>query len=166
MSTQPSAISGQSELWPLLVDEMIDQASSMEVDVAKRIIEAYFAGNHKLERKQMSNLVAIAGETGSVPIVEDFVRYQMGRDTNRRTWNAGHPKSLGNSILDHLKELKNSATALLERARKRAPELAPSPADEKEKNRVWSLLTCRFVAYLEHAFVYYKNEKGLAGGEQ
>jgi hypothetical protein len=166
MKNEPSVSSVHPELWALLVEEMIDEASAQEVEAARKIMESYFAGQPRLERKQMSNLVAVAGETVTVPIVEDFVRYQMGRDTGCQTWNAGSPKSLGKSILDHLKELKTRATALVERARKRSPDKLPAGADESEINRVWCMLCRRFVAYLEHSFLYYKSEKGQRGGER
>ena len=166
MSTQAAAQSTQSALWALLIDELIDEASSAEVETARKIMETYFGSDHRLERKQMSNLVAVAGETGSVPIVEDFVRYQMGRDERRQTWRAGHPKSLGDMILDHLHELKNVSAAVVDRAKKRAPGLALPNSDEEVRAQVWSLITRRFTAYLEHSYLYHKQTKGARGGSQ
>jgi hypothetical protein len=164
MNQPANSQTSRKALWGLLLDELIDEASGAEVETAKKIMEAFYKGSHRLERKQISNLVAVAGETNSVPIVEDFVRYQMGRDERRQTWRAGQPKALGDAVLEHLEELKVRSKQLVERAARDHLETAPSEGLETAQAKVWAMLTRRFTAYLEHSFTYFKESRRGRGG--
>ncbi len=52
---------------------------------------------------QLRNLIAVAMETESPAVVVNFIKYQIGRDSPRRSWaSARGEKSLGESLIDDL----------------------------------------------------------------
>ena len=155
-------VAAQQALWALLIDDWIDKLMAKEVDIAKQMMSKYLESKPKMERKQLSNLVAVAAETNAVPVVEDWVRYQMGRDDRTpRNWRAGNP-AFGDAVLKHLSELKTEAQRLVSEAKQVKGMNAPKD-ENAEVDRVWILLTRRFSALLEHSFVYHK---GAGGGGQ
>lgn len=150
-------------LWQSLVDDLMDKRQENIVKSAWNIIRAFFAPYHKpdeqdrpkLERKQLANLVAVAGETRTVAVIADFVRYQMGRDDKAKTWRAqitldGKTTRLGEAVLQQVEDqLKADAAGIVNEAKK---HLTPASAGD-EVSFVWWMLVRRFAAYLEHAFV-------------
>jgi hypothetical protein len=152
---------GHAALWRLVLDDLIDREMNEVVETARSLMENYFKGKHRLERKQLSNLVGVTGETRSVAVIADFVRYQMGRDERRQSWRTGQPP-FGEAVLEQIERLKERAEALVNQAV--AQDLAPSDRTA-EIDRVWWTLVRRFAAYLEHSFVYYDKVK-QKGGER
>lgn len=151
----------QQALWTLLIDDWIDKLMAREVETAKQLMSQYLESKPRMERKQLSNLGAVAAETNAVPVVEDWVRYQMGRDDRARSWRAGNPV-FGDAVLKHLGELKTEAKRLVEEA-KQVKGVSTPTSESAEVDRVWILLTRRFAALLEHSYVYYK---GTGSGGQ
>jgi hypothetical protein len=149
----------QMALWQLIVDDLVDREMNQIVEAARSLMENYAQHKHRLERKQLSNLVGVTGETRSVAVVADFVRYQMGRDERRQNWRSGTPP-LGEAILEQIDRLKAQAEQLVNKASQDITP--PDPAAEVE--RVWLTLVRRFAAYLEHSFLYY--EKMQKGGDR
>lgn len=142
----------QAALWQLVLDDLIDREMNRVVEAARSLMETYLQEKRRMERKQLSNLVGVTGETRSVAVIADFVRYQMGRDGHEQSWRAGEPP-FGEAVLKHIDELKKRAGQLVRQAK--AKGVAPSD-EAAEIDRVWWLLVRRFAAYLEHSFIYYK----------
>jgi hypothetical protein len=151
---------GDIALWQLVLDNLIDREMNKVVETARSLMENYFKGKHRLERKQLSNLVGVTGETRSVAVVADFVRYQMGRDERRQSWRAGQPP-FGGAVLEQINNLKAQAERLVNQATGQG--ITP-PNRETEIDRVWWTLVRRFAAYLEHSFVYYDKTRQRGGG--
>lgn len=156
---------GKEALWRLLVDDGVDQEAGKLVDTAERLITGLFGGQHKMQRKQFSNLLAATIETRSVPVIEDFVRYQMGRDDKGNSWRAGKPR-FGEALLEETGKLERTADRLVGSAKARGGKELHPANEETEKQRIWWLLTTRLAGFLEHRFVYeatcrgYKEERG------
>jgi len=162
MTTQTQAqIAGRAALWRLVLDDLVDREMNQVVEMARSLMENYFKNKHRLERKQLSNLVGVTGETRSVAVVTDFVRYQMGRDERRQNWRAGQPP-FGQAILEQIDNLKARAERLVNQAT--GQNLTP-PDRTVEVDRVWWTLVRRFAAYLEHSFVYYDKAQQKGGGQ-
>ena len=175
MSTQTAQRQAEAAqaLWRLVADDLMDRRQDNIVRNASDIVRAYFRPYNenltgpepKLERKQLTNLESIAGETHSIALIADFVRYQMGRDTKDRevdrTWRArlnltGQQVRFGDAILKQLEEeLREEAGSIVRAAQKE--DLKPANESD-EKVFIWWLLARRFVSYLEHAFVCEETE--------
>ncbi len=161
MSTQ--AKPSQQDLWRLVADDVMDRRQDKVVQSAWNIIRAYFARSDepKLERKQLANLEDTAGETRSIALIADWVRYQMGRDTAQRTWRAeltleNKPVRFGDAVLNQIeKELKDEAESIMNQVRNQ--ELKPDDEAEERVLIQW-LLVRQFASYLEHAFVSQETE--------
>jgi hypothetical protein len=55
-------------------------------------------------QSQMRNLIAVALSTESPAVVCNFIRYQMGRDKNKRSWASGDARRLGDLFLDQIEK--------------------------------------------------------------
>lgn len=149
----------KAALWQLLVDDGVDRAAGSLVETAGQLITSLFGIEHKMQRKQFSNLLAVTIETHSVPVIEDFVRYQMGRDSKGNSWRAGDP-GFGEALLKKIEQLEQTAARLVDNAKARGGrELYPAN-EEAEKAQVWWLLTARLAGFLEHRFVYEATRRG------
>ena len=66
---------------------------------------------------------------------------------------------LGDAVLKYLDELKKTAERLVRRTAEQG--LAVPGTEAQQANLTWAILTRRFAAYLEHAFVYHnRRQKG------
>jgi hypothetical protein len=156
MSTPTAQAAEASQaLWRLVVDELVDRASGNEATAAKDLMHVYFKGKDTkdiVERKQISNLSNVVAETRSMPVVIDFVRYQMGRQNTGPRWRArAGDISFGDAVIAHIEELKEGAQAIVNEAK--AQKLA-CPNEAREVQAVWRQLVRRYCTYLEHSFVY------------
>ena len=142
-----------SSLWPLVADDAVDRAMNSLIPKAKSLIGDLFRYPHRMERSQLTNLVAVSLETNSVAVVLDYVRYQMGRDSKAKTWRVGRP-SFGSQLLEQLEELRRMAGGLIEEAIRQYGIEPPDHTAEEE--RLWMLLVRRFVGALHRNFVYHE----------
>jgi len=151
-TNQTNEASRKHTLWPLVADDIVDQAMNSLIPQAKSLIEDLFRYPHRMERSQLTNLVAVSLETNSVAVVLDYVRYQMGRDSKAETWRKGHP-SFGSQLLEQLEGLRQRAGGLIDDAVRQYKIEPPDRAAEEE--HLWMVLVRRFVGALHRNFVYY-----------
>ncbi|RQW79961.1 MAG: hypothetical protein EHM14_06725 [Methanothrix sp.] len=151
-----SEISPQHSLWPLVADDAVDKAMDILIPQAEKLIEDLFRYPHQMERHQITNLVSVSLETNSVPLVLDYIRYQIGRDNRNTSWRIGQP-SFGTKLLEQFEGLRQRAGGLMEKAIK---EYGIEPQNKNdEEARIWMQLVRHFVGSLHHNFVYYETEK-------
>jgi hypothetical protein len=99
--------------------------------------------NSKLERSQFDNVLAVATESGSVEVVKNFIRYQIGRKDGEG-WRHG---SFGLGVVEDIDKL------LLPQAK----ELAQTT--QVAKDVVWMDLLRLYVGYMRRHWVFRRWEK-------
>jgi len=157
--TQTTDPARQQAFWPLVADDMVDQAMNQLIPQADELIKKglFSCSHHGMERHQFTNLVTTALETNSAAVVLDYVRYQIGRDSKGNTWRVGKP-GFGVQLLEQLERLKSTADGLIVQAIR---EYGIEPPDQTNaENKLWIQLVRRFVGSLHHHFVYYKVKEG------
>jgi len=151
-TNQTNEASRRQSLWPLVADDTVDRVMNRLIPQAEGLIKNLFRYPHRMERSQLTNLVAVSLETNSVAVVLDYVRYQMGRDSKAETWRKGQP-SFGSQLLQQLEDLRQTAGGLIEDAVRQYGIKPPDRAAEEE--RLWMVLVRRFVGAVHRSFVYY-----------
>jgi len=140
----------------LRINREIDGSMNELLVEMQRFVDNTRIWESRMEVHQMTNLVAVASETGSVEVVKNFIRYQIGRDTRNENWRwrVGSVKNFGEQLVDKLDELREMAEGIV------AGASNPS-ADEQDVDRIWMTL-CR--AYLGHLSRYFYYKKKTAEG--
>lgn len=87
---------------PLL--QQIEQSLDNIVELAEKCITETRAAASDLEESQLRNLQNLAAATDSVPVLENFIGYQMGRGKI--------PADVGRRILADIQELSRRAEEL------------------------------------------------------
>lgn len=97
----------------LLIRAKIDEIEDELVKRAEQVVERFRPDiTEKLEVKQLRNVEAVAAETESLAVVDNFIKYQIGRaDKPDKGWRWGEQqgKGFGEAVRDDLKELKKRA---------------------------------------------------------
>ncbi len=142
----------------LRINREIDGSMNELLVEMQRFVDNTRIWESRMEVHQMTNLVAVSGETGSVEVVKNFIRYQIGRDARNDNWRwrVGGVKNFGEQLVDRLDELQDMAQGAVAGA-------SNPTADERDVDRVWMTL-CR--AYLGHLsrYFYYKKRTAEGGG--
>ncbi|MCP4425756.1 MAG: hypothetical protein GY803_14775 [Chloroflexi bacterium] len=105
-----------------------------------------------MDVSQTQNLLSVAQDTGSVEVVKNYIRYQIGRDGNSRSWRKGAP-GFGEELIREIDRLREVAEGVVP---------ADSPDRERVVDQTWMKLTRRYLGYL-HRYFYY-NKKRSQGG--
>jgi hypothetical protein len=104
-----------------------------------------------LSPHQFMQLVTVARESASVPVVVNYLRYQIGRAGGENVgWRW---RNVGGQVVKLLeKQIREQAHNAAQRAaeRVRGPGVG---ASEEELRRAWIQLACRFLAILRRRFV-------------
>ena len=80
------------------------------IQEAHGLIDETKVWNTKLEKAQFRNLLDLASSSGSFKVLENFILYQMGRDTKGESWSkASNGKAFGDLLIDKLKGLEEKA---------------------------------------------------------
>lgn len=66
----------------LLIRQLLDEMDSEVVKRAEAVIDSTPGITKELEDKQVRNVMAVAEETQSVAVVDNFIKYQIGRSYN------------------------------------------------------------------------------------
>ena len=160
MSTEQSRQADQA-LWNMVVADLIDQRQDEIVKRAWDLMKDYQPAGKRpgLERHQFTNLETLAGETRSIEVIKDFVRYQMGRDARKNTWRLPiKGGAFGDRVIQDIDGMERTAESIVGSAKKMGVQ---ADAENQEKVNIWWLLVRRYFSYLEHAFLH---EKALEKG--
>lgn len=104
-------------------------------------------GDEIMQENQLRNVIAVAGETKSVAVVENFVRYQIGRHDEWRH------KDFGENLLNDLAELRNTGNTL-------AKELKEEDVNDIGEEELTIRLVRRYLGYLARYFKYAQLKEG------
>ncbi len=124
------------------------------VENSQNLIDATQVSNSKLEKTQFRNLLDLASSSGSFKVIENFILYQMGRDTKRESWSkSSDGKAFGDLLIDKLKGLEEKAKEIANKT--------------KEDTKAIHLELIRlYLGFANRYFTFKKrDEKKAAGGE-
>lgn len=143
----------------LRINREIDGSMNELLVEMQRFVDNTRIWESRMEEHQMTNLVGVAGQTGSVEVVKNFVRYQIGRDTRNENWRwrVGSVKNFGEQVVDKLDELRGMAEGIVAGA-------SNPTAGERDVDRVWMSLCRVYLGHLSRYF-YYKKKTAEGGGQ-
>ena len=135
----------------LRINRAIDNAMNELLTGMQKFIDETHIWESRMEEHQMNNVVAVAQETGSVEVVKNYVRYQVGRDARNENWRwrVGSTKNFGEQLVDKLDELRDLATGIVADAGDRS-------APARDVDPVWIRLTRVYVGHLNRYFSFRK----------
>jgi len=93
----------------LLIRAKIDEIEDELVRRAEQVVQKCRGITGKLEDKQLRNVEAVAAETESVAVVDNFIKYQIGRAKEGEGWRFGPDQGFGEAVRQDLEWLKEQA---------------------------------------------------------
>lgn len=151
----------QEMRYRLEIRQGADQQMNALVVKARELIDGLlvrekYPGQWNMGPTQMSNLLNVCCETGSVEVVIGYVQYQIGRDKGRK----GRPESwawqgFGEQLIEELQARRPEARALVSNAVRKTGHTA----GDTEENHVWMLLVRQYVGHLRRYFTYKRPKK-------
>lgn len=138
----------------LIIRWKIDRVEDDVVRRAERAIGEPATIATQLEEKQLRNVSAVAAQTETLAVVENFIRYQIGRAKRGQGWRAGPDDGFGQRLLSDLAWVRKQARGL-------ADTEVPTNALEIRLARL-------YLGYLTRHFKYvnYVNSLASAPGGQ
>jgi hypothetical protein len=138
----------------MLVRKYIEGAMNGLVRRVRKLVDDTNISATQMEKHQISNLLGVALDTGSVEVVINFIQYQVGRDARGTNWRA---KGFGNKLVRELKDLQNTARAI---AGKVQSDLEQSQSPRKEEiDGIWIELVRRYLGQMNRYFYYRKEAR-------
>lgn len=129
----------------LLIRQMLDEMDTAVVQRAEAAVDNPHI-TKKLEDKQIRNVMAVAGETQSVAVVDNFIKYQIGRNKENEGWRFGEKQGFGEAVRADL-------TWLQETAKRQA-------GGEVKAEDLAIRLVRRYLGYLNRHFKYVQVRQG------
>ena len=98
----------------LLIRQRIDRIEDELVQRAQVVVDAdpTITGRGGLEDKQLRNVSAVAAETESLAVVDNFIQYQIGRARPGQGWLAGPDGGFGERLRADLEWIREQARRL------------------------------------------------------
>jgi len=127
----------------LALKRAIDQRLNELVRRATALIaETTIANTDDMKLSQFGNVLAVATETGSVEVVKNFIRYQIGRKEGKGWQHGGFGQRLVDDIDGWLAEQAKAIEA-------------EHPAGDLQKDTVWMELVRLYIGYLRRDWVFH-----------
>jgi len=83
----------------LLIRQILDDLDQATVQRAEAVVDNVpgITDEHQggLEDKQIRNVIAVADDTQSVAVVDNFIKYQIGRSDPNKKWRYGEQRGKG-----------------------------------------------------------------------
>ena len=132
----------------LLIRQALDELDQQTVQRAEAVVDNTPGIAARLEDKQIRNIIAIADDTHSVAVVDNFIKYQIWRNKPTNDWRFGEQKGqgFGETVRADLLWLQSLAA---QRAR-----------DEVKAEDLAIRLVRRYLGYLVRYFKYAKMQQG------
>lgn len=126
----------------LLIRQMLDELDQQTVQRAEAVVDNTPSITTKLEDKQIRNIIAVADDTHSVAVVDNFIKYQIGRNKPAEGWRFGEQKGqgFGETVRADLQWLQSMA--------------AQRAHDEMKAEDLAIRLVRRYLGYLVRYFKY------------
>jgi hypothetical protein len=122
------------------------------IEKAHKFIDETKIWNSDLDKTQFRNLLDLASSVESFKVIENFIFYQMGRDTKSKSWSSiSNRKAFGELLIEELKSLE-----------KVAEEIANQTKEEVKT--IYIELVKLYIGYANRYFTFKKEEKKKAEG--
>ena len=143
---------GQLEL---AINRSVDEYLNTMLPDMNKLLEGL--GGNVLENSQLSNFAVVTQDTGSVEVVKNYIRYQMGRDDKGRTWRKRvGPEQFGDRLIAAIDGLHKVAESFV--------TLHGGGLDEAQSqahiNSTWIALTRLYAGYMRRYLYYMNAQKG------
>jgi hypothetical protein len=135
----------------LLIRQVLDELDQQTVQRAEAAVDNFPEITARLEPKQIRNIMAVAEDTHSAAVVDNFIKYQIGRNKPSEGWRFGEQKGpgFGESVRADLQWLHSLA--------------AQHAHDEVKAEDLAIRLVRRYLGYLAR---YFKYREALLGGSK
>lgn len=148
------------ELRTLLLKKEIQKVSGELVEGAQKLADdtQFYHQENDFKENQIRNVMNVAAECGSVLVVTNFIKYQIGRTTSKdKGWKYN---GFGKKLIEKLEEvLKGLAEKVVREANQETKGF--SEADTIiETQEVWLELVRLYLGYLNRYFKYRQKEGG------
>jgi hypothetical protein len=134
----------------MLIRQLLDEMDTAVVQRAEAVVDntSGITDEKKggLEDKQIRNVMAVAEETQSVAVVDNFIKYQIGRNKENEGWRFGEGQGFGEAVRADL-------TWLQEAAKRQA-------SGEVKTEELAIRLVRRYLGYLNRHFKYVQVRQG------
>jgi hypothetical protein len=132
----------------LLIRQILDELDTQLVKRAEIVVEKATGITTKLEDKQIRNVIAVADDTQSVAVVDNFIKYQIGRSKENEGWRFGENGGVGfgEALREDLAQLREWAS------QKATGEVTAEDLEIR--------LVRRYLGYLARYFKYAQLPKG------
>ncbi|HXE71766.1 MAG TPA: hypothetical protein VNO81_03815 [Candidatus Nitrosotenuis sp.] len=129
----------------LAVRRALDEVSETLVEMAQKAIDET-RPDRGLKASQLSNLITVAGETSSILVITNFLRYQMGRQGGQ-VW-----RGLGDRVISDLEKLPAKADAFLQ------------DLPEEERRHFPIRLARQYLGFLRRYYMWWSKQQQAEGG--
>ncbi len=132
----------------LLIRQILDELDTQVVQKAEAAVDSMPRITRALEDSQPRNVIAVADDTKSVAVVDNFIKYQIGRCKENEGWRFGERggKGFGEVVREDLTKLQ---------------EWAKNKATEDVTSQELAIrLVRRYLGYLARYFRYVQISKG------
>ena len=121
------------------------------IQEAHSLIDETKIWNTDLEKAQFRNLLDLSSSIESFKVIENFILYQMGRDTKAKSWSSvSNGKTFGDLFIDKLKGLDE-----------KAKEIASKTKDDVKT--IHLELIRLYIGFTNRYFTYKKKAEGGGG---
>ena len=151
MSKEKKAQERQRLQHRIAVQRGVEQAMNEMIRDMRKLVDDTQVEKSNMEKHQIGNVLAVALETPSAEVVQNFIRYQVGRDTRKDSW---HRNNFGEEMVKRLESLKKTAGDIAQAAHEK---LSLPPPQERDVDGVWIELVRQYLGQLNRYF-YYKKE--------
>lgn len=135
----------------LLIRQILDELDTQVVQRAEAVVDNTPGITRELEDKQPRNVIAVADDTQSVAVVDNFIKYQIGRSKENEGWRFGERDrtGFGEAVRADLAQLR---------------EWAKQKASGEVKTEDLEIrLVRRYLGYLARYFKYAQVQQGGGG---
>lgn len=150
-----------TEMRKLILKREIQKISGRLVEEAEELAkETRFYEDDDFKENQIRNVINVAAGGGGVPVVTNFIKYQIGRTTSKdKGWRRNH---FGEELIQKLDGLKGDAEKVVNQANQEVKGSQGTDIPE-EVREVWIELARLYLGYLNRYFKY-RQEKGGGNG--
>lgn len=131
----------------LRVQQRVEAQLSALIRQVRDLVDQTQPQNNDMKRSQLDNFLGVSRETNSVAVVENWVRYQIGR--KQGAWNR---RRFGETVLADIAGWQATAEMIAQEVYSQAE--APAQVE-----RVWITLIRQYAGQLRRYFAYVSQEE-------
>lgn len=129
----------------LLIRQGVEKQLSRVIRQVEELVRETQPEKEGMKNSQFDNFLGVTRETGSVAVVQNWIRYQIGRKQRGTAW---HVRGFGEDILSHLADWEHDARNVASVAYS-TEELTPAQVET-----VWIELVRQYAGQLRRYYTY------------